>query len=86
MAGNMVNTNFSVGSVSPTMVLGPRTTRSGALVQVLTTDAYWGGPNVTASSGILVKAGGDFDPSPFTGAVYMITASGTADVRVAEDF
>jgi hypothetical protein len=74
----------SVGSSAAVLLLAANASRHSALLQPLSVDLYIGDSTVTAATGIKLTAGVINSDIVSTGPLYGITASGTADVRVAE--
>lgn len=78
--------NLTVGAVSvtstQTSIRATDATRTSLVIQNLgPSDLYIGETGVTTANGFLVSVGDSMGDIQFTGQIFGITASGTADVR-----
>jgi hypothetical protein len=92
MASSTTGSNMAYAAVSvtttATLIRAAKSGRESLTVQNLAaaTDVYVGpDSSVTTSNGLkIAQAGGSANYNEYTGALYGIVASGTADVRYAE--
>lgn len=81
------NTQATVTSTVAEVVSSPLANRTSVLIQNLGTRAVYAGPDgsTTSSNGIKIPRGSSMRVGFDTGAdIYLLTASGTADVRISE--
>lgn len=83
-AQNLSATNVSA-TTSATLLAAARPSRRGIVIRAVDAAVYIGKSGVTTGAGFKLNTG-DSITLGFTGALYGITASGTCDVRVLDEY
>lgn len=71
-------------TTSPVLVAAAKPSRTGLIIRALAGPVYVGGSGVSVAAGLKLDSGESLSIS-HRGAVYAITATGTAELRVLEE-